>query len=302
MKRREFMKKATLSTYVVTMLPQLIACNKAVKANNEILHDRLWMWGHEPETINGHYNIPLGNNISIANAIQSMGIPNACVVSYLDKPEPPFDEYIKQFRNTKRVAWSILSGLPKKYTYEQQKHEAFSLLAKMPNLDCFYLDDYFLGNAVPMEGSDISSACLTLDQLQKLREEMLSFRQNLKLAVVLYAHQLNSGIKQHIDYFDIVSFWTWWANDLVALEENFIKYRYIVPDKPTLLGIYMWDFGNSKPITVDSMKMQLDFALEKFKKKQIYGMIFHCTPLCDLDLEAVHYSRQWISDHHNELT
>lgn len=118
---------------------------------------------------------------------------------------------------------------------------------------------------------------------------------------MLYSHELEKPeIKQHLTYCDVVSLWTWHATDLVALEENFSKYREIVPDKPTLLGIYMWDFGNEKSITLELMKLQLDFAYEKLKQHQIDGVIFHCTPLCDLDLEAVHYARKWIAEHGDE--
>ncbi|MCL2119267.1 MAG: hypothetical protein FWH27_12655 [Planctomycetaceae bacterium] len=115
--------------------------------------------------------------------------------------------------------------------------------------------------------------------------------------MVLYSHELHLPVKATVEFFDVVSFWTWHATDLVVLEDNFKKFRELVPDKPTLLGIYMWDFGNSKPITMELMKLQLDFALEKFQQKQIEGMIFHCTPLVDLGLEAVDYSRKWIAEH-----
>ena len=30
-------------------------------------------------------------------------------------------------------------------------------------------------------------------------------------------------------------------------------------------------------------------------------MIFHCSPLCGIDLEAVHYSKQWIAEHGDEI-
>lgn len=302
MKRREFITNVSLGTTLMVLTPHLFSCvtNEKRRSYRSNIRDRLWMWGHEPETINGHYNIPIGQNISMANAIRSMNIPNVCVITYLDKPEPPFDEYIKQFRDTKRVAWSIMSGPPKKYTYEEQKREAFELLNKMPNLVNFYLDDYFVGEAIPPEGSDISPAYMSLEQIRELRNETKSLKQKPELTLVLYAHQLHPGIKPHINYCDSVSFWTWWANDLAVLEENFEKYRKIIPDKPTLLGIYMWDFGNSKPISLDDMKLQLNFAYQKLKEKQIEGMIFHCTPLCDLDIEAVHYSRQWIAEHGDE--
>jgi hypothetical protein len=302
MRRRVFIRNATLGATAMTLTPQWAAGNEStdLRRYGSTLRDRLWMWGHEPETINGHDNVPIGNKISMADAIRSMGIPNVCVISYLDKPEPPFGEYIKQFRDTKRVAWSLISGPPRKYTYEQQKNEAFALLEKMPNLISFYLDDYFQGSAIPAAGSDISPACMTVEQIRSLQEEMQKLKQKPQLSIVLYAHQLHPGIKPHIDCCDVVSLWTWWANDLAVLEQNFNKYREIVPDKPTLLGIYMWDFGNSKPISVESMKLQLDFALVKLKQGQIEGMIFHCTPLCDLNLEAVLYSRKWIAEHGNE--
>ena len=118
--------------------------------------------------------------------------------------------------------------------------------------------------------------------------------------MVIYSdtlRDLGQGIKLHLDCCDVVSFWTWFAANLVSLEDNFRKYREIVPDKPTLLGIYMWDFGNMKPITMDLMKLQLAFALKKFKQGQIDGMIFHCTPLCGLGLEAVEYSKKWIAEY-----
>lgn len=93
------------------------------------------MWGHAPGTTDGMYKIPTGNQIDMADAIRSMGIPNVYVIRWRGKPEPPFDEYIKQFKDTKRVAWGIIDGGPK--GYEQKKKWAFELLDKMPNLTSF---------------------------------------------------------------------------------------------------------------------------------------------------------------------
>ena len=171
----------------------------------------------------------------------------------------------------------------------------------MPNLIRFYLDDYFLfvkdDNYVPeVENTEV----LTLDAIRKLHQEVRSLKLPTDLSMVIYSdsiRDLGPGIKPHLDCCDIVSFWTWYATNLVALEDNFRNYRTIVPDKPTLLGIYMWDFGNSKPIPLELMRLQLDFALKKFRENQIEGMIFHCTPLVDMGLEAVEYSKKWIAEH-----
>lgn len=259
------------------------------------LRDRLWMWGHGSGSTDGLYNIPPGSKIDMADAVKSMGIPNVCVIRWLGLPAPPFDDFIKQFRDTKRVAWSIIDGAPQ--SFEQKRQWAFELTRKMPNLVGFYLDDYFNGNVVSEDVPGAAPAELSLARLRELRTETGSLERKTDLSVVLYSHQLVPGIKPHIDQCDVVSFWTWHATDLVALEANFQKYREIVPGKPTLLGIYMWDFGNSRPITAELMKLQLDFALKKFKEGRIEGMIFHCTPLCDRDLEAVNYSRKWIAEY-----
>jgi len=296
MKRRDFLGAASLGAAALALgSPTSIQAATDLRQYGPTLRDRLWMWGHGPGTTNSLYNIPTGKNIDMAAAIDFMGIPNVCVIRWMGKPEPPFNEYVKQFRNTKRVAWSIIDGAEQ--SFEQKKQWAFELSEKMPNLVNLFLDDFFIGNAGPQDGETIYPAHLSLKQLGELRKEMTHLKQKTDLSVVLYSKQLHPAIKHHIDYCDVVSFWTWDADDLNALEHNFRRYREIIPDKPTLLGIYMWDFGGAKPITMELMKVQLSFALEKFKRRQIDGMIFHCTPLCDLGLEAVEYSKRWIAEH-----
>ena len=297
--RRNFLEVAALGTAALTLTgPTTVQAAPELRQYEPNLRDRLWMWGHGVGSTNDLYNIPTGKNIDMADAIDAMGIPNVCVIRWLGKPEPPFDEFIKQFNKTKRVAWSVVDGAPQ--SYEQKKQWAFELHEKMPNLVNFFLDDYFHGESKPPEGQIDSPACLALDQVRDLRKEMNTLKRPTDLSVVLYSYQLaggGAGLKRHIDACDVVSFWTWHATDLVALADNFKRYREIVPDKPTLLGTYMWDFGNGKPITMELMKLQLEFALEQFKKGQIEGMIFHCTPLVDLGLEAVEYSKKWIAEY-----
>ena len=295
--RRNFLEAAALGTAALTLAgPTAVqAATPDLRQYEPNLRDRLWMWGHGPGTTNDLYNIPTGKNIDMADAIDYMGIPNVFVIRWRGKPEPPFDEYIKQFQKTKRVGWSIIDGATQ--SYEQKKQWALELSEKMPNLIDFNLDDFFVGNSGPNDGETIYPAHLSLKQLEDLRKEMEGLKRKTNLSAVLYTRQIQPAIKHHLDYCDVVLFWTWDAVDLTAVETNFTKYREIMPDKPTLLGIYMWDFGGNRPITMELMKHQLDFALEQFKKSQIEGMIFHCTPLCDLGLEAVEYSKKWIAEY-----
>ena len=285
MRKRTSIISNIVGTILTGIALSLLLCG-AVSCQKTVLRDRLWMWGHGVGTASdvGYYNIPSGNKMDMAEAIEYMGIPNVFVVRWEGKPEPPFDNFIKQFDDTKRLSWSLVDGAPE--SYEQKKQWAFDLVEKMPNLTGFCLDDFFNKNYQ-----------LSVEQLQQLRKETDALDRNLRLSMVLYSFELGLDIKKYIDCVDEVLFWTWHATDLVKLEENFRTYREIVPDKPTLLGIYMWDFGNSKPIPLDLMKLQLDFALEKFRQGEIEGLIFHCTPLVDLGLESVEYARKWIAEH-----
>ena len=289
--RRQFIGTTTLGAAALAFSAKGSFCHaEDLRKYEPNLRDRLWMWGHPPGSLNGAFGIKKADTIDMAAAIESMGIPNVCIIPMGDgNLRMPIDEYIKQFHNTKRVAWSV------KYEEQQQIDE---LCKKLPNLVSVFMDDFFSigdNNGVPQEGQKVSPAHLSLEGVEKLQEKMKGLKRDL--AVVLYTLQLHPTIKYHIDYCDVVSFWTWDAKDLVALESHFKEYRKIVPDKPTLLGIYMWDFGAGRPITMELMKLQLDFALEKFKQGEIEGMIFHCTPLVDLGLEAVEYSRKWIAEY-----
>ena len=56
----------------------------------------------------------------------------------------------------------------------------------------------------------------------------------------------------------------------------------------------MWDFGGKKPMPAATMASQLAQTSRLLAAKAIHGVIFHCTPLVDMNLDAVNVSREWI--------
>jgi hypothetical protein len=300
--RREFLKKtSTLVGADILSAGGWLSYGGDVKypAYENNLQDRLWMWGHDPGVYDGPkgvYNIPLSAPMSMADGIKSMGIPNVCVI----RGGTPNEEYRKQFRNVKRIAWNLSGGSNK--SYYELKDYVFGLRDVMPNLTGYYLDDFF--HSKPGFNKDSEDepmpAALSLDEMQKLRDETIAYKRRLDLAIVLYTSQLGTAIKSVMKYVDIVSLWIWDGSDIQKIEANFRKYRSLVPDKKTLLGIYMWDFGGKKELGVDFMIKQLDYAYKLYKEDQIEGMIFHCTPLCNKGLAAVDYASEWIAKHAKE--
>jgi hypothetical protein len=207
---------------------------------------------------------------------------------------------VKQFADAKRLTWSIVDGATN-FTTEQKKAQALDLVPKTPNLVGLDLDDFFIGDAVPKTEGGEASAHLSVEQVARLREELASRPRRLDLSMVIYSNQLHPAIKRHVDLMDYVYFWTWRARDLKNLEANFAAYRRIAPTKPTLLGIYMWDFGDKKEIPIEMMEHQCRLALPWLKEGAVDGLIFHCTPLVGMKLDAVEWSRAWIARHADEV-
>ena len=298
MNRREFLKKTSAlagASALSAWSPLALAADVKYPAYENNLRDRLWMWGHDSGVYDGPkgpYNIPLSAPISMADGIKYMGIPNVCVI----RGGTPSETYRQQFKDVKRIAWTLAMG--SNPSYVGLKNYVFGLRDTMPNMTGYYLDDFFHGK--PKVETDPAPAALSMDEMKKLYEETLAYKRRLDLAIVLYTRQIAPSIKPVMKYVDVVSLWIWDGSDIQKIEENFKKYRALVPDKRTLLGIYMWDFGGKKELSKAFMANQLDYAYRLYKEGQIEGLIFHCTPLCNKGLAAVDYARDWIAKHGHE--
>ena len=93
-------------------------------------------------------------------------------------------------------------------------------------------------------------------------------------------------------------FWTWRAAELPGLEANFRRLKQLLPGKRVLLGCYMWNFGEPNgPMPLAQLARQCDLGLRWLQAGEIEGLIFLGTNICDLDLEAVEWTRRWIATH-----
>jgi hypothetical protein len=259
--------------------------NLAGTAASSTARDKFWIWGTDAGVLNGRWQLPGNSRMTPVEGAFYMGIPNIIMVRFEGKPQPPFFQFAIPFKPIKRVLWSITgaSGI----TSREERNQVFALAERMPNIVGFQMDDFFQGN---------DKAALSLDELRDVRKSLNIGGRKLDLCVTLYTHQLFPAFKEHLALCDIVSLWTWKAEDLKNLENNFATMKKLAPYSSVLLGCYMWDFGVSKPISIDWMKKQCEIGYRWLKEGQIAGMIFLATPLCDLELETVEWSRGWIAE------
>jgi hypothetical protein len=249
------------------------------------------MWGHHREsfkslkTVREGYNLPYETCIDMADACREMDIPGCFVVRWRNLPtaaEMPV--YMKQFSDMRRVGFSITDSAVE--PFDEKVRLGLEYAAKFPNLSHFVMDDFWSGAAKGV----------TLDKIRPVKDELAV--RGMKLCVVLYSDQ--NGIKPEqkavLDLCDEVTLWFWHGKNTSDMESRVAKLRELIGnEKPVLLGQYMWDFGGRKPMPGAVMEKQLEQTSRLLAARAVSGVIFHCTPLVDMNLDAVKVSRSWIA-------
>lgn len=251
------------------------------------VRDRLWLWGHPAGAHNKGWGLSEPSRITPVEAAYYMSIPNVVMVRYSGKPEMPFDQYAIPFRPLKQVVWSIVGAGGE--TQSEERRAVLELARNNHNFTGVQMDDFFFSE--PKNGK---IAALSTDQLRALQKDLKSGSKSLDLWVTLYTHQLNQPIGDYLRFCDAITLWTWKAEDLDELPANFEKTRKLVPKSRVILGCYMWDYGTHKPMPIEAMRRQAEQGLKWLQDGSIQGIIFLASCICDLNLEAVEWTRNWI--------
>jgi hypothetical protein len=212
------------------------------------------------------------------------------MVRYLGRPPLPFDQYALPFRALKRVVWSVVGASGQ--TDEEERAHVLDLAARHPNITGLMMDDFF-GSEQPAQGEN--PAALPPDKLRELRSELTVAGRRLRLWAVLYEHQLDRPLAPYLELLDLVTFWTWDSDKLRGLDGNLERLEQAAPRCGRVLGCYLWDYGRREPMPLDLMRHQCELGLHWLQQGRIEGMIFLASCLCDLELEAVEWTRNWIA-------
>ncbi len=262
----------------------------------ETLRDKLWIWGQDPNTHHGTENpwrLPGENRMTPLEGCCYLDIPNCCRVGMSGIPKPPFDRDAMVLDTLDRVVWSILGDTHS--GNDAYLEEVLRIAKKHPNVVGAILDDFIC--------SPGRSEIYTPEKLKEYREKLhTELDRPLDLRVVLYEYELDKPVKAHLDECDVITFWTWYAANLTQLEANYEKLREIVgPNKPILMGCYMWDYGGALPMPLDLMEYQLEVYRKWLHEGKIDGIIFCSNCIADLELKAVDYTKAWIQEHGAEV-
>jgi len=253
--------------------------------------DRFWIWGHEAGSHNNRYGLKGLSRITPAEGAFYLGVPNLIMVRYDSKPVPPFDQYALALSSLKRVVWSIVGAGGQ--TEADEVDMILDLARRFPNICGVFMDDFFRGK--PDEEGRI--AVYTLDDLKAIKKRLFVDSRKLGLWVTLYTHNLDlPNIEEHLEQCDVVTYWTWRAEEFNNLEQNFNRLKGLIPSSRKVLGCYMWNYGDHRSMPISLMQHQCQLGLKWLREGRIEGMIFLASCICDLGLEAVEWTRKWIRE------
>jgi len=254
-----------------------------------LVRDRLWLWGHDAGAHNESWGLPRPSRITPVEAACYLGLPNLILVRYQGRPPLPLDQFAVPLRALRRVVWSAVGALGQ--TDSAERAHVLDLAARHPNVTGLMLDDFF----VERPGPDEEPAALPLAQLRDLREQRATGGRQLDLWAVVYEHQLDSKLAPYLDLLDVVSLWAWDVERVRGLGTNLEQLEALAPACAKVLGCYWWDYGRKRPMPLDLVQEQCAAGLEWLRQGRIAGMIFLASCLCDLELEAVEWTRDWIA-------
>jgi hypothetical protein len=258
----------------------------------ESVLEHLWLWGHEAGSHNGRFGIPGSSRMTATEAAHYLGIPNLIMVAFAGRPEPPLAQHAIPMRSLARVVWSIVGDSSSTRNDDSPDlEEVIALSVECPNITGAMMDDFF---HKPNEQGAV--ARYSVQQVAGFRQRLHGASRPLDLWVVLYAHDLDLPIGDHLAQSDVVSFWTWQSKDLSDLPDNFARAEALAPGAHKALGCYLWDYGVGQPVPLDRVVYQCETGLKWLREGRIEGMIFLASCICDLGLETVEWARRWIAD------
>jgi hypothetical protein len=239
------------------------------------------------------YGFKKTSRMTPAEGALYLGLPNVVFLRYIGIPMPAgFDSVARTLQPFKRVIWQINISPQRKgpaqfswTSTDEEEHTVIrDLLKRHPNFVGVILDDYFKN---PGERRVAKGAA----EIQALKRTF----GRAELWDALYTKDLETTAKEHFDLLDGITIWTREASDLPKLESNFERVSRLLPRTRKILGCYLWDYlGEKRSIPTALMKHQCELALHWLKAGRIEGICFIASSMCDMDVEAVEWTRRWV--------
>ena len=248
------------------------------------LRDNIWLWGQKTNGyLNDGYNLPDGNKMDPLQGLDYFGIKNLCRVKLGSEAGCPFMEDKWLGAPAERLCLSLIGAGDDMC---DSMDEILTVAKNDPRVVAAVMDDFV---------SEERVALYTPEVLEEFKRKLhTACKQKIELWSVLYERDFGGNTPiDRARVFDVTTFWTWYGQNLDNYAENFKQISEIVDDGRIMLGMYMYDFGNAKPLSKKRAISQIDFVERMYAEKRIEGVVLCSNVIADVGLEAADIVKDW---------
>ena len=249
------------------------------RAEPKVIRDIMWAWGNPemtveyasscPKGFQGEHNLATFAQASPLQRAQLLDVPNIIMAGLgLPDTDEEADQLTKEVKGMDRIVWEIMADGRKvkaPYSYTKRTAQLRKLVDKYPNIEGIILDD--------MSTLGITHG-FKPEHIRDIRSQLSGKYSKVEVGGVLYTMSFDRpGMNAYIDELDVISLWTWHARDLVNMEKNVAHCENNWPDKPIILGLYLYDYGQGRKMPRDLLEMQFETALKLAHAGRIEGIV-----------------------------
>ena len=242
------------------------------------IRDRLWLWGTRVNTLK-EYGFR-DSTMTIAGGLREFRLSNAMMCGML----PPTEAEYTAVEGCESILWEM--SFDEGFSFERPLAPIVDLHRAHANVRGVLLDDF--------STTEISRGAKP-ELLERMRAAL---PESMELWIVVYSMNLDMpDLGDYLRHVDGVSFWVWRARELPALADSVARCNNISGGKPLVLGSYLYDFGDGKPLAPEAMVDQLDLGAGLLRKGACQGLCLLASSVMDVGLEAVPAAKEWIEQH-----
>lgn len=258
-------------------------------ADPALVRDLIWVWGNPEMGEPGTHTLDTYAAASPAERGRLLGVPNIILAGLgLPGDDAKAESITQEAAHAPRLIWEIArdgEGDDRPFVYEQTLARVKGLAERYPRLEGVLLDD--------MSSVGIDHG-LKPEHIRGVRAGLSGSAARLKLWGVLYTMNMDRpGIAEYIHELDGILLAEWHAKNLPDLEKSVQRCRKEYPDKPIMLCLYLYDYGEGRRMPLDLLEGQCRTALKLLHSGDIAGMV----PLSITnDMETISWFAKWVSE------
>ncbi len=291
----EMRKPAVRCLFLLGAIPVIGAsfwCHAAMasqKSKPIVVRDLMWVWGNPEMTTPGDHTVSTFAQASPIERAALLGVPNV-VMAGRGLPQDPrqAERLTKEASSASRLVWEIeADDVPAseagQFVYAKRIAQVRKLADRYPRIEGVLLDD--------MTSVGIDKG-FKPRHIRHVRDLLAGMNRPLRIWGVVYTMNFSRpNIDDYIEQLDVINLWTWHAKDVVDLAPNVAHLERRFPQKPIVVGLYLYDYGGGRRMPMDLLEKQCETALELAHAGRVQGIVFLTI---NNDPDTVGWTADWI--------